>query len=153
MHSVPNDLNISSTEVNEVEKYIKYFLVYAFCSELAATGKSGMVNVEWDNVSHCSKTLNFRNPFLLRMQLLKLQKKCSNSAILMPRKFGPVYVQVTKMHITETILNFRNVQVVLGKEYVTIRAGQPKSKQHMHVNYMHMGLYYIRLLFIKIEIY
>ena len=129
-----------------MEKYIKYFLVYPFCSELAATGKSGMVNVI--NVSHCSKTLNFRNPFLLRMQLLKLQKKCSNSAILMPRKFGPVYVQVRKMHITETILNFKNVQVVLGKEYVTIRTGQPKSKQHMHVNYMHMGLYYIRLLFI-----
>ena len=155
MHSVPNDLNISSAEVNEVEKYIKYFLVYAFCSELAATGKSGMVNVEWDNVSHCSKTLNFRNPFLLRMQLLKLQKKCSNSAILMPRKFGPVYVQVTKMHITETILNFRNVQVVLGKEYVTIRAGQPKSKQHMHVKcsngtILHSIVVYFQ---IKTEIY
>ena len=32
--------------------------------------------------------------------------------------------------LTKTILNFRNVQVVLGKEYITIRAGQPKSKQH-----------------------
>ena len=37
--------------------------------------------------------------------------------------------------LTETILNFRNVQVVLGKEYITIRAGQPKSKQHMHVKW------------------
>ena len=94
MHSVPNDLNtnISSAEVNEVEKYIKYFFICAFCSELASTGKSGMVNVI--SVSHCSKNLNFRNPLLLRMQLLKLQKKCSNSAILMPQKFGPIYVHV-----------------------------------------------------------
>ena len=55
MHSVPNDLNtnISSLKVNEVEKYIKYFFVSAFCSELAATGKSGMVNVI--SVYHCSK--------------------------------------------------------------------------------------------------
>ena len=37
--------------------------------------------------------------------------------------------------LTETNLNFRNVQVVLGKEYVTIRAGRPKSKQHMHVKF------------------
>ena len=104
MHSVPNDLNtnISSLKVNEVEKYIKYFFVCAFCSELAATGKSGMVNVI--SVYHCSKNQNFRNPFLLRIQLLKLWKKCSNSAILMSRKFGPIYVQVrmcsipTKMH-------------------------------------------------------
>ena len=104
MHSVLNDLNtnISSPKVNEVEKYIKYFFVRAFCSELAATGKSGMVNVI--SVYHCSTNLNFRNPFLLRMQLLKLWKKCSNSAILMSRKFGPIYVQVrmcsipTKMH-------------------------------------------------------
>ena len=103
MHSVLNDLNtnILSAEVNEVEKFIKYFFVCAFCSELAATGKSGMVNVI--SVSHCSKNLNFRNPFLLRMQLLKLQK-CSNSAIPMPWKCGPIYVQVrmcsipTKMH-------------------------------------------------------
>ena len=93
MHSVPNDLNtnISSAKVNEVEKYIKYFFVCAFCSELAATGKSGMVNVI--SVSHCSKNLNFRNPLLLRIQLLKL-RKCSNSAILLPWKFGPIDVQV-----------------------------------------------------------
>ena len=104
MHSVANDLNtnISSTKVNEVEKYIKYFFVCAFCSELAATGKSGMVNAT--SVSLFSNNLNFRNPFLLRMQLLKLRKKCSNSAILMPWKCGPIYVQVrmcsipTKMH-------------------------------------------------------
>ena len=72
MHSVPNHLNtnISNPKLNEVEKYIKYFFVCAFCSELAATGKSGMVNAI--SVSHCSKNLNFRNPFLLRMRLLKL---------------------------------------------------------------------------------
>ena len=93
MHSVPNDLNtnISSTDVNEVEKYIKYFFMCAFCSKLAATGKSGIVNLI--SVSHCSKNLNVRNPFLLRTQLLKLRKKCSNSAILMSRKFGLIYVQ------------------------------------------------------------
>ena len=93
MHSVLNDLNtnILSAEVNEVEKYINYFFVCAFCSELATTGKSGMVNVI--SVSHCSKNLNFRNPLLLRMQLLKL-RKYSNSAILLPWKFGPIDVQV-----------------------------------------------------------
>ena len=35
--------------------------------------------------------------------------------------------------LTETILNFRDVQVALSNKYVTIRARQPKSKQHMHV--------------------
>ena len=57
--------------------------------------------------------------------------------------------------LTETILNFRNLQVVLGKEYVTIRAGQPKSKQHMHVKcsngtILHSIVVYFQ---IKTEIY
>ena len=130
MHSVSNDLNISSTEVNEVEKYIKYFFMYAFCSELAATGKSGMVNVI--NASHCSKNLNFRNPFLLRMQFLKLWKvfKFSYSdatEIWSDLCASKDVFNTNEDALTETILNFRNVQVVLGKEYITIRAGQPKS--------------------------
>ena len=105
MHSVPNVLNtnISSAEVNEVEKYIKYFFICAFCSKLAATGKSGIVNVI--SVSHCSKNLNFRNPFLSRMQLLKLRKKGSKSTVLMSRKFGPIYVQVRMCSIPTRCTN------------------------------------------------
>ena len=118
MHSVSNDLNISSTEVNEVEKYIKYFFMYAFCSELAATGKSGMVNVI--NASHCSKNLNFRNPFLLRMQFLKLWKvfKFSYSdatEIWSDLCASKDVFNTNKDALTETILNFRNVQVALSK--------------------------------------
>ena len=57
--------------------------------------------------------------------------------------------------LTETILNFRNVQVVLGKENVTIRAEKPKSNQHMRVKcrngtILHSIVVYFQ---IKTEIY
>ena len=120
MHFVPNNLNtdISSLKVNEVEKYIKYFLVCAFCSKLAVTGKSGVVN-------QCFSLL----------KELKLQKPifvASSEIADKVFKFG--YSDVTEIWpnlcaskdvfntnedgLTETILNFRNVQVELGKENV-----------------------------------
>ena len=57
--------------------------------------------------------------------------------------------------LTGTILNFRNVQVVLGKENVTIRAEKPKFEQFMRVKYrngtiLHSIVVYFQ---IKIEIY
>ena len=137
MHFVPNNFNtdISSPKVNEVEKYIKYFLVCALCSELAVTGKSGMVN-------QCFSLL----------KELKLQKPIfaeDASSEIADKVFKFSYSDVTEIWLnlcaskdvlntnedglTGTILNFRNVQVVLGKENVTIRAEKSISKQHMHV--------------------
>ena len=52
------------------------------------------------------------------------------SGIPMPQKFVPIYVfNINEDALTETILNFRNVQVVLDKKNVIIRARQPKSSQ------------------------
>ena len=53
--------------------------------------------------------------------------------------------------LTETILNFRNVQVVLGKEYVTIRAGQPKSKQRMHVKCRNRTIFHLIVVYFQIK--
>ena len=139
MHSVPNDLNtnILSAEVNEVEKFIKYFFVCAFCSKLAATGKFGMVNMI--SVSHCSKNLNFRNPIFIENAVSQIAEKVFKFSYSDAKEIWPnlcVSKDVFNNNedaLTETILNFRNVEVVLGKEYVTMRAGQPKSKQHMHL--------------------
>ena len=55
--------------------------------------------------------------------------------------------------LTETILNFRNVQVVLGKENVTIRAEKPKSKQHMRLKYRNGTILHSIVVYFKTEIY
>ena len=56
--------------------------------------------------------------------------------------------------LTETILIFRNVQVVLDKEYVTFRAGQLTSKQHIHVKCRNGTILHLIVYFqIKTEIY
>ena len=55
--------------------------------------------------------------------------------------------------LTGTILNFRNVQVVFGKENVTIRAEKPKFKPHMKYRngtILHSIVVYFQ---IKTEIY
>ena len=48
----------------------------------------------------------------------------------MPQKFVPIYVfNINEDALTETTLNFRNVQVVLDEKNLIIRARQPKSSQ------------------------
>ena len=159
MHFVPNNLNtdISSLKVNEKEKYIKYFVVSAFWSELAVNGKSGMVNQCFSLL----KELKLQKPIFVEDASSEIADKVF--------KFG--YSDVTEIWpnlcaskdvfntnedgLTGTILNFRNVQVVLGKENVTIRAEKPKSKQHMRVKcrngtILHSIVVYFQ---IKTEIY
>ena len=113
---------IPIAKVDEVEKSIKYFFVYEFCSKLAATGKSGMVYVI--SVSRCSNNLNLGNSFLLKKQLLKLRTKCSNSAMLVLQKFGPIYVQLSmcsgRRCTNRNIFEFQKCNTTIG-------AKQPKS--------------------------
>ena len=151
MHFAPNNLNtdISSLKVNEVEKYIKYFLVCAFCSELAVTGKSGIINQCFSLL----KELKLQKPIFVEDASSKIADKVfkfsySDAAKIWSNLCASKDVFNTNEDArTGTILNFRNVKVVLGKENVTFRIGQPKSKQLMHVS-AEMDLYYIQLLFI-----
>ena len=120
MHFVANNLNtyISSLKVNEVGKYIKYFLVCAFCYELAETGKSGMVN-------QCFSLL----------KELKLQKSIfveDASSEIADKVFNFSYSDAAEIWanlcaskdvfntnedaLTGTILNFRNVKMCWGKK-------------------------------------
>ena len=153
MHFVANNLNtyISSPKVNEVGKYIKYFLVCAFCYELAETGKSGMVNKCFSLL----KELKLRNPFFeIADKVFKFSY--SDATRIWPNLCASKDVFNTNEDaLTGTILNFRNVKVVLGKENVTIRAEKLKSKQHMRVKYRNETILHSIVVYfqIKIEIY
>ena len=137
MHFVPNNLNtdISSLKVNEVEKYIKFFLVCAFCSKLAVTGKSGMVNQCFSLL----KELKRQKSIFVEDASSEIADKVfkfsySDAAEIWPNLCTSKDVFNTyEDALTGIILNFRNVQVALGKKNSTIRAEKPKSKQHMHV--------------------
>ena len=147
MHFVANNLNtyISSPKVNEVGKYIKYFRV---CILLRASRN-------W-------KIWNGKSVFLIaqRIETSETHFCWGSSSEIADKVFKFSYSDATGIWpnlcalkdafntkedtLAGTILNFRNVKVVLGKENVTIRAEKPKFKAWS----TEMELYYIQLLFI-----
>ena len=120
MHFAPNNLNtdISSLKVNEVEKYIKYFLVCAFYSKLAVTGKSGMVNQGFSLL----KELKLQKPIFVKDASSEIADKVfkfsySDAVEIWPNLCASKDVFNTNEDaLTGTILNFRNVKMCWAKK-------------------------------------